>query len=405
MPAAFEAPTDVTQAGVPLDHWWTVYNDPQLEGLVDEALVDAPDARTARARLEEAVRGALGSALRLQPAGRPQARPRRPTADDSARRRSINLGPLGSILAHQQPARPNQELLNFDVSWEIDLFGRRAATRRKANADLAAARFDYEATPHQPGGQRRRLAVPGPRPGDPARRRPRDRPHRARAGRHRPQQGRSWPGRRSPTPTRPRRRPPSPTPRSPTWRASCTPRAAPCWCWSARASIRWRACRRRAEAGAPPPVPASVPGELLARRPDVREAAAKLRSATGQLKLDELALFPKFTLTPGVGLTSSDHDLACGHQRRLVDRRRPRPADPRHAAAEGRDPRPGRARRPGGRSPTRRPCRPPMANPRTRWWSCPSDEARVGAPDRGRGPGALRPTMRRASATPPASTI
>jgi outer membrane protein TolC len=49
----------------------------------------------------------------------------------------------------------------------------------------------------------------------------------------------------------------------------------------------------------------TVPSELLARRPDVREAAQKIRSATGQLKLDELALFPKFTLTPGVGLTSA----------------------------------------------------------------------------------------------------
>ena len=40
--------------------------------------------------------------------------------------------------------------------------------------------------------------------------------------------------------------------------------------------------------------------------PDVREAAQKLKSASGQLKLDELALFPKFTLQPGVGLSSSN---------------------------------------------------------------------------------------------------
>ncbi len=60
-----------------------------------------------------------------------------------------------------------------------------------------------------------------------------------------------------------------------------------------------------ASAGAPPQVPASVPGELLATRPDVREAAEKLKSASGTLKLDELALFPKFTLQPGAGLSSS----------------------------------------------------------------------------------------------------
>ena len=56
--------------------------------------------------------------------------------------------------------------------------------------------------------------------------------------------------------------------------------------------------------GTPPPIPASVPGQLLARRPDVREAAQKLVSEKGMLKLDELALFPNFTLQPGVGLVS-----------------------------------------------------------------------------------------------------
>src|SRR5262249_45010289 len=41
-----------------------------------------------------------------------------------------------------------QEAYNasFDVSWEVDLFGRLMATRRAANADVAAAAFDYEST-------------------------------------------------------------------------------------------------------------------------------------------------------------------------------------------------------------------------------------------------------------------
>src|SRR5437763_849260 len=34
---------------------------------------------------------------------------------------------------------------NFNVSWEVDLFGRFLTARGTANADLAAARFDYEA--------------------------------------------------------------------------------------------------------------------------------------------------------------------------------------------------------------------------------------------------------------------
>jgi outer membrane protein TolC len=38
----------------------------------------------------------------------------------------------------------------------------------------------------------------------------------------------------------------------------------------------------------------------------VQEAAAQLHSAVAQLKIDELALFPKFTLQPGLSLSSSN---------------------------------------------------------------------------------------------------
>ena len=38
---------------------------------------------------------------------------------------------------------------------------------------------------------------------------------------------------------------------------------------------------------------------MLRRRPDVREAEARLRSRTATLQLDRLALFPTFTLAPG----------------------------------------------------------------------------------------------------------
>ena len=41
-PVAFEAPSDVTQAGLPMNRWWAAYDDPQLVALVDEALANAP---------------------------------------------------------------------------------------------------------------------------------------------------------------------------------------------------------------------------------------------------------------------------------------------------------------------------------------------------------------------------
>jgi outer membrane protein TolC len=36
--------------------------------------------------------------------------------------------------------------LNYDVSWELDIYGRRRAANRAVNGDFAAARFAYEAT-------------------------------------------------------------------------------------------------------------------------------------------------------------------------------------------------------------------------------------------------------------------
>src|SRR5579871_6428802 len=69
VPLAYEAPTDVTQPGVPLDQWWKTYNDAQLDSLVDQALATAPDARTARARLEEAFAIRAGALDQYNPQG------------------------------------------------------------------------------------------------------------------------------------------------------------------------------------------------------------------------------------------------------------------------------------------------------------------------------------------------
>jgi outer membrane protein TolC len=55
-----------------------------------------------------------------------------------------------------------------------------------------------------------------------------------------------------------------------------------------------------------------VPGELLERRPDVREAEKRLRVAIAQLEVDRINLFPKFTLMPGVGITRTSTNSFTG---------------------------------------------------------------------------------------------
>jgi outer membrane protein, multidrug efflux system len=301
-PAAFEAPSDVTQPGLPMDRWWAAYNDPQLVALVDEALANAPDARTARAKLEEAMAVRSEALDPYNPQGNIQGSATEVDTQTIGVAPVINLGPLGSIpLTNTGTA--NQEQVNFNVSWEIDLFGRREATRRKANADLAAARFDYEATRtslqanvasqlFQARGLAIQLADAKEEAGIEA--------DLARVAHAKADHGLGAASDADEAD-------------SELAQSNAQVRSLESQLHSARRTLLVLVGKgvdpldtlpAAAQAGTPPQVPASVPGELLARRPDVRETAADLRSATGQLKLDELALFPKFTLNPGVGLTS-----------------------------------------------------------------------------------------------------
>jgi NodT family efflux transporter outer membrane factor (OMF) lipoprotein len=303
VPVAFEAPTDVTQAGVPLEHWWSVYNDPQLETLVDQALVNAPDARSAAARLREALATRAGALDSYNPQGAIQA-----TASETYT--SVITGPAPIVIAPGIPpisftnaGTTQTEGANFDVSWEIDLFGRRAAARGKANADLAAAQFDYEATRTsleanvadqlfaargaaiQLADAREEARIDG-RLADVARKKA---DHGLGAASDADQAASQLAQDQAEVLD---------------LESSLHADRRTLLVLVGRGVDPLASLPADAQAGVPPAVPATVPSDLLARRPDVREAAQKLRSATGQLKLDELALFPKFTLTPGVGLTS-----------------------------------------------------------------------------------------------------
>ncbi len=60
-----------------------------------------------------------------------------------------------------------------------------------------------------------------------------------------------------------------------------------------------------ATVGAPPPVPATLPGDLLRRRPDVRAAEWRIVSAAATLRTDDLAVLPTINLQPGLSLTKS----------------------------------------------------------------------------------------------------
>ena len=302
LPAAYEAPAGVAMAEVSIDRWWSLYGDPQLESLVEQALIHAPDARSALARLHEAKAIRTEATDAYNPQGAVQGTATR-TDTTALKGGTFNLG--GHPVSLVNAGFANAESANFNVSWELDLFGRRFVTAHKAGADLAAARFDYEATRTSLAASvadslflARGLAI---QVAD-ARESARLQRELSRVADIKADHGIGA--------------------RSDADQADAL--AAQSDAQAIDLEGQLHAARRTllilvgrgvdpldslptdAMAAAPPAVPATVPASLLARRPDVREAAQKLMSATSQLHLNELALFPKFTLLPGVGISSSE---------------------------------------------------------------------------------------------------
>jgi hypothetical protein len=136
LPVRYEGPSGVAQlAPADLDRWWLLFDDPELTSLEDEAFRASPDARTATARLVEAGATRGGLVAQTFPTGDPQG--------NATHSHASNIGPPSNSL-FPVGGTTDTEALNFNVSWELDFFGRLAQKRRAANADLAATRFDVE---------------------------------------------------------------------------------------------------------------------------------------------------------------------------------------------------------------------------------------------------------------------
>ena len=127
MPAEWKQPPDpaLIPTGTEIKNWWTVFNDPTLTGLIEQASKSNLDLRVAVMRVKEA-RARLGVV----------AGQKFPSVDIKGKvtreRTSENMGAGGSI-------REYNYLGGFDASWEVDLFGRIA---RSIEAETA----EYQAT-------------------------------------------------------------------------------------------------------------------------------------------------------------------------------------------------------------------------------------------------------------------
>jgi NodT family efflux transporter outer membrane factor (OMF) lipoprotein len=120
--------------------WWTMYRDPQLNQLEQQLIANSPDLASALARYKQAQ--AATGVLRAAES---------PTLGASLNGQRLRQSDLKPLRGATSPAEYNSGTLQFDLGYEVDLWGRISqqvsagvAQERAANADLAAARLSLQ---------------------------------------------------------------------------------------------------------------------------------------------------------------------------------------------------------------------------------------------------------------------
>jgi multidrug efflux system outer membrane protein len=299
LPAAYEVPPSAnaqasTPAGaVQLDRWWLAFNDTQLTGLIDQALMRNPDARTAAARLREVQANRTSALTSFLPQGNLQGNARRTHTTQIA-------GTAINIPGYSTTGDSEAYSGTFNVSWEVDIFGRVFAAAKAANAEVAAQRFDYEATRAAIAAnvadayfQARGLSIQLADANESARieRSLYDLVNRrVQAGLAAGQDADRVAGDLSQAEAQ-----------AEGLKAELQAQQRTLLILAGRIVEPTANISITPNVGAAPAVPIVAPGVLLTRRPDVREAQARVASAAGQVALARLAFLPTFNFTPGLG--------------------------------------------------------------------------------------------------------
>jgi NodT family efflux transporter outer membrane factor (OMF) lipoprotein len=119
-------------AAWPQDQWWRAYGDPQLDGLIQEALANAPTLAQAQARLRAANAQAAGARANAGPSVSLNAR-----AVEQEQSQSVGIPadfiPGGYV---------DYGRATLDFSYELDFFGRNGAAIAAASSNARAAQAD-----------------------------------------------------------------------------------------------------------------------------------------------------------------------------------------------------------------------------------------------------------------------
>lgn len=295
LPAAFEAPQPAaTTPVVALDNWWTTFHDPQLNALVEQALINNPDAKTAAARLREASAARASSLSHFLPQGDPGYSFNRANTKGGLVIPGLDIPGLTS------GGITDSYGLNFNVSWEVDIFGRLFAAKHAADADVAAAGFDYVTARTSLAAevadayfQARGFAIQLADARESARIERElytvaDR--RAQAGLAASSEADRVAGDLAQSDAQ-----------VAALEAELQAQRRALLILAGRIVEPTSSVDVPAFVDAPPEVPASLPSDLLRRRPDVRSAEAQLAGAVGRQNVARLAFLPTFTLKPGYG--------------------------------------------------------------------------------------------------------
>lgn len=119
------------QAAPQLDTWWTLFEQPLLNRLVDQALAASTEVRMGLARVREARALREAALTQYQPQGGLRA-----SGDHRNVQRLGGAAAGGAGLGRQSSAG-----LDFQVSWELDVLGRGDALARQADGDYGAALY------------------------------------------------------------------------------------------------------------------------------------------------------------------------------------------------------------------------------------------------------------------------
>jgi multidrug efflux system outer membrane protein len=113
--------------------WWTAFDDPVLNALVDEAQTNSLDLKASLARIELARSGVLLARASLFPSVNATA--------GAARKKITEVGAQPLLGAE---ATSNSFNVGLDLSYELDLWGKYRSGALAAGNDLLAARYDRE---------------------------------------------------------------------------------------------------------------------------------------------------------------------------------------------------------------------------------------------------------------------